>query len=208
MASSNHCSVCLKGPGACFCPGCQAYFCVKDFGSHRGMLVNELDELITDRDEFQEKINKASSDTQFDSSLLLRIDEWQRITIEKVKQAAKQVRQEVLKIMNSKREEIMREFQTLSQELEQLKETEGVLEQDLTRLKQYIGQINKDLEQLSQLSAVELNVKQSERIVWHRMIYVEEKPINPVKQQFQSQPEGEHLNRFCNEIEVLLSQNL
>jgi uncharacterized protein (UPF0305 family) len=172
------------------------------------MLVNELDELITDRDEFQEKINKASSDTQFDSSLLLRIDEWQRITIEKVKQAAKQVRQEVLKIMNSKREEIMREFQTLSQELEQLKETEGVLEQDLTRLKQYIGQINKDLEQLSQLSAVELNVKQSERIVWHRMIYVEEKPINPVKQQFQSQPEGEHLNRFCNEIEVLLSQNL
>ena len=135
MASSNRCSVCPKGAGTCFCPGCKAYFCDKDFRNHRGMLVNGLDEITVERNELQEKINKAKPQKQSGSSILSRIDEWQQITIDKVIQAAEQARQQVLKIMNSKREEITREFQTLSQELEQLRETEGVLEQDLTRLK-------------------------------------------------------------------------
>ncbi len=188
MASSNRCSVCPKGAGTCFCPGCKVYFCDKDFRNHRGMLVNGLDELTVERNELHEKINKASADKQSGSSLLSRIDKWQQDTIEKVKQAAQQARQQALEIINFKREEIMRQFQTLSQELEQLRETEGVLEQDLTRLKGQIGLINEDLEHLSQPPAVELNVSQSDQIVWDRMIYVEHKR--------QSLKRGEHLNRL------------
>jgi DNA repair exonuclease SbcCD ATPase subunit len=200
MASSNRCSVCPKGAGTCFCPGCKAYFCDKDFKQHREMLFNSLDELTVDRNDLQEKINKASSKKQFGSSLLSRIDEWQEITIGKVKQAAEQARQQALKIMNSKREEITRQFQTLSQELEQLRETEGVLEQDLARLKQQIGQLNKGLEQLSQPSVGELNVKQSDQIVWNRMIYVEEKSAHADYQQHRPQLRGQYLNRFYNEF--------
>ncbi len=164
------------------------------------MLVDGLDELTVDRNDLQEKINKISLEKQSGSLLLSRIDEWQQITIEKVKQAAEQARQQVLKIMNSKREEIERQFQTLSQEFEQLRETEGVLEQDLARLKQQIGQLNKDSEQLSQPLAVELNMKQSDQIVWNRLIYAEEKSERAVDQRPQPQPRGEHLNNFCKEF--------
>ncbi len=182
MASSNRCSVCPKGGGTCFCPGCKAYFCDKDFRHHRRMLVDGLDELTVNRNDLQEKINKISSEKQSGSLLLSRIDEWQQVTIEKVKQTAQQARQQVLKIMNSKQEEIKRQFQTLSQEFEHLRETEGVLEQDLARLKQQIDQLNKDLEQLSQPLAVELNMQQSDQIVWNRLIYVEEKSERAVDQ--------------------------
>jgi vacuolar-type H+-ATPase subunit I/STV1 len=146
------------------------------------MLVDGLDELTVNRNDLQEKINKISSEKQSGSLLLSRIDEWQQVTIEKVKQTAQQARQQVLKIMNSKQEEIKRQFQTLSQEFEHLRETEGVLEQDLARLKQQIDQLNKDLEQLSQPLAVELNMQQSDQIVWNRLIYVEEKSERAVDQ--------------------------
>jgi len=200
MASSNRCSVCPKGAGICICPGCKAYFCDKDFKQHREMLFNGLDELTVDRNELQEKINKISSQTQPDSSLLSRINEWQEITIGKVNQAAEQARQQALEIMNCKRGEITRQFQTLLQELEQLRETKGVLEQDLARLKQQIDQLNNNLEQLSKPSAVELNVKQSDQIMWDRMIYVEEMSGHAAYQEHRPQPRGEHLNRFCNEF--------
>ena len=49
MASSNCCSVCPKGAGTCYCPGCSAYFCNKDFRAHRAMLVNGLEELKEDQ---------------------------------------------------------------------------------------------------------------------------------------------------------------
>jgi chromosome segregation ATPase len=151
------------------------------------MLVNALDELTVDRNELQEKINKASSQKHSDSSLLSQIDAWQENTIQKVKQTAQQARQQVLKIINSKREDITKQFQTLSKEMKQLRETEDVLEQDLSRLKTQIEKLQKGLETLSQPSAIELNMKQSEQIMWHRMICVEDKSISSDQKMCQSQ---------------------
>jgi predicted RNase H-like nuclease (RuvC/YqgF family) len=196
MASSDRCSVCRKVAGTSICRGCKELFCDDDFKDHRGMLMNKLDELTVDRNDLQEKINKATSQNQSGSSLLSRIDEWQRTTIEKVKQAAEQARQQVLQIMNSKREEITRQFQTMSQEMKELRDTKSVVERDLAQLKQQIDQLNEDLKQLSQLPIVELNMKQSDKIEWRRMIRVEEKPIYAGNQQSQLQPRGKHVNRF------------
>jgi chromosome segregation ATPase len=156
------------------------------------MLVHKLDELTVNRNELQEKISKASSHKHSGSSLLSRIDAWQEDTIQKVKEAAQQARQQVLKIINSKQEEITTQFQALSKEMEQLRETEDVLEQDLSRLKNQIEQLHKGLENVSQPPAIELNMKQSEQIAWHRMIYVEDRSVSSAQQQRR----GECLNRF------------
>ncbi|CAF4994150.1 unnamed protein product, partial [Rotaria sp. Silwood1] len=66
--------------------------------------------------------------------------------------------------MNSKREEITVQFQTLSQELQELRESKGVVEQDLTRLKEEIRRLNEDLEQVAQSPAIKLNTKQGDQI--------------------------------------------
>ncbi|CAF0745408.1 unnamed protein product [Adineta steineri] len=193
MASSNHCSFCRKNPGICICSGCRAYFCDDHFKDHRGMLANELDGLTTERDVIQEKISKAISHRQSAGSLLSRIDEWQRTTIEKVKEAAAQAREQAFQIMNLKREEITKQFEIISQELKELSDTKCVLEQDLTRLKQDIDQLNQDLEQLSQPPPAKLNVKQSEQIVWHQMIYVEQQSTDADQQRSQSGQQMQHL---------------
>ncbi|CAF0864294.1 unnamed protein product [Rotaria sordida] len=190
MASSNRCSICGKRAGTCFCPGCKTHFCDDDFQSHRGILLNELDGLTIDRNDLQAKLNEAASNKQPSEHLLAQIDEWQRTTIEKVKQAAELARQQVFKIANSKREEITRQFQTLSQELKELRDTKGVVEQDLIRLKQEIHQLNEDLKQVAQSSTIELSMEQSDKIVWQHMIYVEEKSVSAGNQLRQSKPAG------------------
>jgi len=200
MALLNRCSVCPKGAGTCFCPGCKAYFCDDDFKDHRATLVNKLMGLTGDRDTLQDKINKANSKKQYDSSLLSQIDEWQKNTIKKVEEAADQARQHVIEIIDSKRDEITSQFQAMSRELAKLADTKGVVEQDLTRLKQQIDQLNNDLEQLFKPLVIELNVKQSEDIVWDRMIYLKEKSGVTTYQRRRPQPKGEHLNRFCSEF--------
>ena len=194
MASANRCSACPKGAGTCHCPGCNAYFCDKDFRNHRVMLVNGLEELIAGRNELQQKVSQANPTKHSGSSLLSRIDAWQEETIFKVKQAADQARQETLEIINAKHEDINKQFQSMSQELQQLQYTKDVLEGDLSRLKNQIEQVNSNLEKLSQSPIVELNMKQSERVAWNRLIYVEDRSASSPSNQQGSKTESEYYN--------------
>lgn len=161
------------------------------------MSAKGLEKLTASRNELQEKINNANLNNRSDISILSQIDTWEQKTIQKVKQAADDVRKEVFVLIKSKQEEIKNQFQTLSKELDNLRETKSVLDKDLTRLEREIAQINEDLKQSSQLPTVKLVTNQSEQIAWNHMIYVEQKSENTTSQQEQhSKSLSEYLNRF------------
>jgi len=105
---------------------------MKDLKNHHGQLVNELDILVEDRNALQDKLNKMTRENHSPSSVLSQIDEWQRTIIEKVKQAVDQARQQVTRILDSKRSEIAASFEKFSKELVYLKETEDFYHDDLT----------------------------------------------------------------------------
>jgi len=169
----------------------------EDFTSHRTISVNGLEKLTASVNELQEKINNTNLDNRPDILILSQIDAWEQKTIQKVHQAADEVRKEVLVLVKSKQEEIKNQFQTFSKELDNLREKQGILEQDLTRLEREIAQINEDLKQSSQLPTVKLITNQSEQIAWNHMIYVEQKSENTASQQVQrSKSLREYLNRF------------
>jgi hypothetical protein len=169
----------------------------EDHTNHRTILVNGLEKLTASQNELQEKIKNLNLENRPDILILSQIDRWEQKTIEKVHQAADEVRKTVLVLVKSKQEEIKHQFESLSKELDNLRETKGTLEQDSTRLEREIAQINEDLKQSFQLPNVKLMTNQSEKIPWNRMIYVEEKSQNTTSQQIhQSKSQGEYLNRF------------
>jgi len=127
MSSLERCSICEKGKGTCLCVGCKTYFCETHF--------NELDELVEDRNDLQDKINKIQKHSKSNNLHLAQIDEWEQKTIEKMKQAAEQARQKVGQTMNFKRDQMKKKFEKMSQELIQYRETKDFYEQDLTQLK-------------------------------------------------------------------------
>ena len=175
MAASRPCSTCPKGTGIYFCTGCEKYFCKRDFHSHRETLNNQLDVCIEDRNALQGKMPKPVLPKNVRSPLLSQIDAWQQQTIEKVKQAAEQVRQQVIKIINSKQMDLTSAFEKLSKELVELKETEDFAEQDLKRLKETTNRLNQQLKQLQQPPTIELHMEKNQKIEWNTLIYVVEK---------------------------------
>ncbi|CAF1134045.1 unnamed protein product [Adineta steineri] len=183
MAKSNLCSTCQKPAGVMYCIGCDGYFCTKDFKRHREILSTDMEELVEERNKLQEKINMATKPNNSINPLIEEINEWEKITIEKVRQTAEYVRQQASQLMSSKSVEITNEFKGFSDELADLKETEDYIEPDLRRLKQKIHQFNVDMTQLSQGTRLELNREESKRINWNHIIYVQEKPVEVERQQ-------------------------
>lgn len=197
MASSQRCSMCQKGTGVYFCTGCKDYFCKKDFQSHRQTLSNQLDGCIEDRNTLQEKLPKSIEQKNLRNPVLQQIDEWEKSTTEKIKQAAEQVRQKVLQTLNVKRIEITSAFDKLTQELVQLKETEDFTEQDLKRLQESITRCSQDLDQLAKPASIALHIEESQRIAWDRIIYVVENTNYSDQQNSSKQKRGEFIHDYA-----------
>ncbi|CAF3711580.1 unnamed protein product [Adineta steineri] len=166
-----------------YCTGCNGYFCTKDFKGHREILFTEMEQLIEERNRLQEKINIATKGNNSRNPLIEEINAWEWITVEKVRQTAERVRQQTSQLMNSKSMKITDEFKGFSDKLADLKETENYVEHDLAKLKQKIHQFNVDLTQLSQVTRIELNKEESEKIKWNRIIHVQEKIVKAERQQ-------------------------
>ena len=194
MAQSNRCSMCEKGLGTCYCTGCHGYFCVKDFRNHRAKLLEELDGFVEDRNDLQEKISSAHQHDDSLSPILTQIDAWQTITIEKVKQAAEQARQQVIKILRSNMAQIMASFAKFSDELIRLKDTEDFVEDNLVQLQEMIHHLRQDFQQLKEPSSIDLHLEQSDQIVWSHIIYAEDKCKYSGIKQDQTQPTSKFIN--------------
>jgi uncharacterized phage infection (PIP) family protein YhgE len=179
-----------------YCTGCDAYYCMKDFRTHREGLHKEMDGVVEERDKLQNEINKPTQHNEQHSPLISKINEWQEATIEKVQQVAAQARQQVVQLLDAQQVRITRDFQAFSQELAHLKETENFVEYDLTRLNQMIQQFHQDLKQLVQPTTIELHTEQSDRIDWNRVIYVEEKRARAANQHPHPQATGKVVRHF------------
>ncbi len=188
--TANRCSVCQKQLGTSYCTGCGVYFCTKDFKSHRGILFNEMNTLMAHRNDLQDKINKAAERNNSHSPLFAQIDEWQKMMTEKVRLVAEHARQQVAELLNSKAVKLENDFERFSQELIDLKETENFVEHDLTRLKYMVHQFNHELKQLNKPLTIVLHTELSDRLVWSRLIYAEERSTYGRIRQRQQQVKG------------------
>ena len=187
MATAKRCSVCKKELGSMHCTGCDAYLCMKDFKLHRDELSTKMDGVVEERNRLQDEINNVAQPNDQQNPLIEQIDQWQKVTIEKVKQVAAQARQQAIQLVTSKQEKITTEFQSFSQELAHLKESENYVEPDLTRLSQMINQLKQDLRQSTQQTTIILHTEQSDGIDWGRFIYVEEIQTNADNRERQQQ---------------------
>lgn len=192
--TTNRCSMCQKQLGTSYCTGCGVYFCMKDFKSHRRVLFTEMDTLIAHRNDLQDRIIKATQYSESHSPLLTKIDEWEKMMTEKIKVLADHTRQQVAEILNSKRMKLDNDFKQFSQELFELKQTENFLEHDLSRFKYMIHQFNQELKQLTKPRTILLHTESSDRLVWSRLIYAEEKSTYARVQQRQQQENGTAIN--------------
>lgn len=157
-----------------YCIGCEGYFCNKCFRKHRETMFGQMDDIIESRNQLQEVINTSVKLDDQQSPVIEEINNWEKITIEKVKKAAAEARQQAVQSLNAGRIKIHNEFKTFSQQLAGLQESEDYVEHDLERLNKLIGQFKLDVEQSTQPTTIKLHTEQGDQINWKSLIYIEE----------------------------------
>lgn len=148
MATGSRCSACEKGPGAYHCTGCNEYFCSKDFKYHRQRLAGEMDGLVEDRNNLQEKLINESQSEESHGSPLSQSEGWQKITDQ---------------------------FKKTSQEIVELQEADDYVEHDLMRIRKTIHRLNEDHQRLIQSPTLELHTDYSDLVTSNFINSVEKK---------------------------------
>ncbi|CAF0857654.1 unnamed protein product [Adineta steineri] len=91
MAMANNktlCFTCNKDKITYLCEGCLKNFCLMDLTKHRQILNQELHHIITDHHQFKQIFNEQKPNLD-DLSLIDQINQWEKNSIDKIKQKAK-----------------------------------------------------------------------------------------------------------------------
>jgi chromosome segregation ATPase len=147
MASVNLkacCITCGKERATSKCGGCLQDFCYKHLGDHRHELSKQLDEVEVMRDLFLQTINEQKSDPQ-KQALIQQIDEWERGSIEKIRQTAEKARQLVHNHVTVHFTEIESKLKKLTDQLRQSREEEDFFESDLRQWNNELIQLTEQL---------------------------------------------------------------
>jgi hypothetical protein len=129
------CCKCDKGGGVFTCDGCQQSFCRKHTDEHRQDLSVQMDKIEQEHDVFQRDLNKEMDL----HPLLSRIDEWERESISKIQQVAKQARVDLRKLIEQNKQDLKTSMNQLTSELQTSRDSEDYTELDFKR---WIDQLN------------------------------------------------------------------
>ncbi|CAF4422048.1 unnamed protein product, partial [Rotaria magnacalcarata] len=83
------------------------------------------------------------------SDLFDQIDQWKKITINKVEKAAESARHELIEMIDKQRTTVTKQLEAITNEIRTHREEENFLEDDIARLRAKLNEIQKVLEQFT-----------------------------------------------------------
>ena len=123
-----------KQTAATNCEGCSQPFCTKHFIEHRLGLGEEINVIISEQNELQETFNQQP--TEPDSHpFVKRIDEWEKESIAKIQQKAKDLRLELIRLTTIHNGELSKKLRYLSEQLNENRKNDNFIEIDLQQWK-------------------------------------------------------------------------
>ncbi|CAF3366472.1 unnamed protein product [Rotaria socialis] len=176
VADSSLCSVCNKIPGRCFCVGCKKYFCSKDFKEHEKQLSIQFDnEIVRSHDELLDIIQRLENPDDLSYDLFDQIDQWKKITISKVKNAAARARHDLIELIDKRRTAVTKQLEAIAKEIRSHRDEENFLEDDIARLRTKLNEIQKVLEQFTRKDTKRAIIATNDQIDWDRIIHIQGK---------------------------------
>jgi chromosome segregation ATPase len=152
MATANtrtQCFTCKKQTRTFICEGCSKNFCRDDLTKHLQELDIELGEIETDHDQFRQKLNGQKMNPN-EHSLIKEVDQWEKDSINKIKQTAKECKEKIINHTNNKYFiEIEKKLNDIAKELKTIRQENQFNEIDLNQLKQKLNKLKEELKKPS-----------------------------------------------------------
>jgi hypothetical protein len=138
------CSRCSKAAGILTCRGCDKDFCYHHVAEHREELNKQMDEVTTNHDQLQQTITEQQAQPKC-HPLMKQIDIWEQNSIEKIHQAAKEAREQLLIVVDKHRTKVADALTLLTQELTKARNNDDYVETDLNEWIEKIEKLKIDL---------------------------------------------------------------
>ncbi|CAF1497128.1 unnamed protein product, partial [Adineta steineri] len=160
MAMANNKTLCFtrnKEKITYLCDGCSKKFCLIHLTEHQENLNKELKCLINDCDEFKDKLNKLKQNRQYpqNQTLIKQINEWEKNSIEKIKEKAEDCRKIVIESSETFLINIEMIFIDLTEQIKQIQKENEYNKINLNYLKDQLIQIKQKLNSSSNISVQE-----------------------------------------------------
>lgn len=153
MQASAHpkkaCAKCDKSLGAFSCDGCQQSFCLKHVAEHRQELTHQMDLIEQEHDLLHEDLS-TQADKHHEHPLFEFIDRWQRESIEKIEQVAKDSQTELTEILRGITDHGKKNLQRMSARLHRARDSDGFFENDLNRWSQQLIHLREEIKYMSE----------------------------------------------------------
>ena len=149
--TSNSCSTCIKGKGTYSCVGCSQYFCFDCLSKHRTYVQQEFDQLQNNHDLIRQQINDIKMDST-KHPLMTQIDQWEKDSIDKIKQKAQRCRTQFIRHSNVFFRQLEKKLDPITQQMKDTQQENEFNELDLNELKQRLDELDKELNQPKNVS--------------------------------------------------------
>jgi hypothetical protein len=149
--SKGRCVTCGKEKAILKCEGCLETFCYNHVMDHRQELSRQLDEVEVIRDTIRQTLTQQTAEPK-KHALIEQIDEWERKSINKIRQTAEEARQMLVKHTVKYNTDIEVKLNKLTNQLRESRQENDFFETDLHRWKQALAKLNEELTKPSNIT--------------------------------------------------------
>jgi len=145
------CISCGKEKAVMKCGGCSQDFCFNHMTDHRQELSKQMDEIEVTRDLFRQTLTEQTSKPQ-KHALMQQIDQWERDSINKIRQTAEEARKLLLKHTAEQFNEMEVKLNKLTHQLRESRQENDFIETDLRQWKQQLEKLKDELGKPSKIT--------------------------------------------------------
>jgi len=143
--SKARCVTCGKEKSTVRCDGCSQPFCYNHFGDHRQELSKQIDEIQSIRDLFRQTLTEQTGKPE-KHELIKQIDQWERNSINIIRQTAGEARQRLLDYAAGHITKIEVKLNKLTDQLRESREENDFFETDLIQWREDLKRLKEELD--------------------------------------------------------------
>jgi hypothetical protein len=125
------CVKCYEGFGKLMCGGCQQWFCNRHYNEHQNELAKAMDNVTQTHDELHSNLTMENVDSEH--PLLVRINNWEQRSIDRIRVVANDVRTYLEQSINQIKKEIKTSLGLVTDQLKSSRESVDFTDVELKR---------------------------------------------------------------------------
>lgn len=150
---NNSCSTCGKTAGIFICRGCSETFCLRHTNEHREYIEKRMNEIVLIHNQLKQAITGQMTE-QFRQSLLQQIEKWEEQSIDKIRQVAKDTREQLLTIVRERTDNLKEKVALLTSQLNRARQDGEFFENEI---KEWSEKLTKFQQLLNRQQKIKIN---------------------------------------------------